>query len=138
MKNRALLLRTAIIVVITLIALYMVFGPRQSFTANDFSWSGIKNNLAQNINLGLDLKGGSHLVMRVKVEEYLKTLTENNGQAAFNVAKQAGLPVSEPQITTANGNYQVTLPVADPNQQQAVIDAVKQKIDFSKWTQSNT
>jgi preprotein translocase subunit SecD len=138
MKNRAILFRTVIIVIITLIALYMVFGPRQSFTANDFSWSGIKNNLAQNINLGLDLKGGSHLVMRVKTEEYLKSLTENNGQAAFNVAKQASLPVGEPQFVTANGNYQITLPVTDPNQKQAVIDAVKQKINFSQWTESSS
>jgi len=138
MKNRAILFRTVIIVIITLIALYMVFGPRQSFTANDFSWSGIKNNLARNINLGLDLRGGSHLVMRVKTEEYLKSLTENNGQAAFNVAKQASLPVGEPQIAATNGNYQITLPVTDPNQKQAVIDAVKQKIDFSKWTESST
>jgi preprotein translocase subunit SecD len=138
MKNRAILFRTVIIVVITLIALYMVFGPRQSFTANDFSWAGIKNNLAKNINLGLDLKGGSHLVMRVKTEEYLKSLTENNGQAGYNVAKQAGLPVGEPQITATNGTYQVALPVTDPNQKQAVVDAVKQKVDFSKWSESST
>src|SRR5215212_4639130 len=105
MKNKTLLLRTAIIVVITLIALYMVFGPRHSFTANDFTWSGIKNNLAGNINLGLDLKGGSHLVMRVKVEEYLKTLTENNGLAAQTIAKQANLPVGEPKFVTGNENY---------------------------------
>jgi preprotein translocase subunit SecD len=138
MKNRTILIRTGIIVVITLIALYMVFGPRRVFNASDFSWSGIKNNLAQNINLGLDLKGGSHLVMRVKVEDYLKTLTENNGLAAQTVAKQANLPVGEPTFVTANQNYQITLPVTDPAQKQAVVDAVKQKVDFALWTQSET
>ncbi len=51
---------------------------------NDFTWTGIKKNLSENINLGLDLKGGSHLVMRVKTDEYLKNLTENNRDAAFN------------------------------------------------------
>ena len=140
MKNRTLLFRTGIIVIITLIALYLVFGPRNSFTANDFSWSGIKNNLATNINLGLDLRGGSHLVMRVKVEEYLKKLTENNGLAAQTAAQQANppLPVSEPKFVTTNGNYQITLPVTDPGQKQAVVDAVKQKVDFSLWSQSET
>ena len=138
MKNRTLLFRTGIIVVITLIALYLVFGPRDSFTGSDFSWSGIKNNLAKNINLGLDLKGGSHLVMRVKVEEYLKTLTESNGLAARTAAQQANLPVSEPKFVTANGTYQITLPVTDPNQKQAVIDAVKQKVNFSLWSQSES
>lgn len=138
MKNRTLLFRTGIIVIITLIALYLVFGPRQSFTANDFSWSGIKNNLAQNINLGLDLRGGSHLVMRVKTEDYLKTLTENMGLGTQTIAQQASLPVSEPKFVTANGTYQITLPVTDAGQKQAVLDAIKQKIDMSAWTQSET
>src|SRR5919205_584014 len=101
MKNKTLLFRTAIIVVITLIALYLVFGPRQSASASDFSWSGIKNNLAQNINLGLDLKGGSHLVMRVKVEEYLKRLTEDSAVAAQNAAKDAGFEVKETHAETS-------------------------------------
>jgi preprotein translocase subunit SecD len=140
MKNRTLLFRTGIIVIITLIALYLVFGPRHSFTANDFSWSGIKNNLAQNINLGLDLRGGSHLVMRVKTEEYLKTLTENTGLGAQNAAQQANPPlaVGVPKFVTENGTYQITLPVNDPGQKQAVIDAVKQKIDMSAWTPSES
>ncbi|MCV4684337.1 hypothetical protein OFB94_32135, partial [Escherichia coli] len=71
------------IIAITLLGIYLVFGPRHRPTARDFSWEGIKENLANNINLGLDLKGGSHLVMRVKTDEYLKTLTENNAQAAL-------------------------------------------------------
>lgn len=138
MKNRTLLFRTGIIVVITLIALYLVFGPRQTPSASDFSWSGIKNNLAQNINLGLDLRGGSHLVMRVKTEDYLKTLTENTGLGAQTIAQQASLPVGEPKFVTGNNTYQITLPVTDPNQKQAVLDAIKQKIDMSQWTQSET
>ena len=56
-------------------------------TGNDFTVAGIKQNLADNINLGLDLKGGSHLVMRVKTDDYLKTLTDNNAEAALNAAK---------------------------------------------------
>ena len=75
MKNTGLWLRTALIIAITLIGIYLVFGPRRVPTASDFTWQGIKSNLEQNINLGLDLKGGSHLVMRVKADEYLKTLT---------------------------------------------------------------
>jgi Preprotein translocase subunit SecD len=48
-----------------------------------------KTILAENINLGLDLRGGSHLVMRVKTDDYLKTLTENNAQAALTAAQDA-------------------------------------------------
>ena len=138
MKNSSLLIRTAIIVVITLIGIYLVFGPRGSVSASDFSLEGIKNNLAKNINLGLDLKGGSHLVMRVKTEEYLKALTQNNELAALNAAKEAELPVSDASYIAENGNYQVTLNLTDATKAQEVIDAVKKKIDFTNWTESTS
>ena len=137
MKNRTVMIRTAIIVVVTLIALYLVFGPRGSVSAEDFTWAGIKQNLSENINLGLDLRGGSHLVMRVQVEKYLRQLTENNAQAAFTAAQQANLPVADPKVTAEGRNYQVALPVTDAGQMQAVIDAVKQKVDFTLWNESS-
>src|SRR2546423_9351221 len=89
MKNRGLWIRTAIIAVILIVGVYLVFGPRRTPTMTDITWQGIKTNLAENIHLGLDLKGGSHFVMRVKVEEHLKKLTENNREAALNAAKEA-------------------------------------------------
>jgi preprotein translocase subunit SecD len=138
MKNTSLWIRTAIIAVITLIGAYLVFGPRESFTANDFSLDGIKANLAKNINLGLDLKGGSHLVMRVKVDDYLKTLTVNNKDAALNAAKEAQLPVGEGSVVAENKNYAVTVNVTDAAKVQDVIDAVKKKVDFNVWTESRT
>ncbi|MBA2334814.1 MAG: hypothetical protein H0V90_07745, partial [Blastocatellia bacterium] len=103
MKNNSLWIRTAIIIVVTLIGIYLVIGPRRVPTRSDFSWQGIKNNLANNINLGLDLKGGSHLVMRVKTDEYLKTLTENSAQAALTAAQDAKLPVSGNSVAAENG-----------------------------------
>lgn len=136
MKNSSLLIRTAIIVVITLVGIYLVFGPRRVPVGSDFTWTGIKNNLAENINLGLDLKGGSHLVMRVKTDDYLKTLTENNAQAALTAAQDAKLPVTGNAIVTDGGTYSVTLNLSDATQAQAVVDEVKKKVDFSQWTQS--
>ena len=138
MKNTGLWIRTAIIIVITLAGIYLVFGPRRVPTAADFTWQGIKNNLAENINLGLDLKGGSHLVMRVRTDEYLKTLTENSAQAALTAAQDAKLPVTGSSTVTENSNYSVSLNLSDPSQAQAVIDEVKKKVDFSQWTESTS
>ncbi|HVF46433.1 MAG TPA: hypothetical protein VNA17_02595, partial [Pyrinomonadaceae bacterium] len=107
MKNTGLVIRTAIIIAITILGIYLVFGPRRTPTSADLTWTGIKANLASNINLGLDLKGGSHLVMRVKTDDYLKTLTENNAQAALTAAQDAKLPVTGNTITAENGNYAV-------------------------------
>ena len=139
MRNNSLLIRTAIIIVITLIGIYLVFGPRGSITAKDFTWSGVKENLAQNINLGLDLKGGSHLVMRVKTEEYLKKLTEDSRDAALKTAQDAQLPVGEASAATENKDYQVTLNVTDASKTQEIIEEVKKKgiFDPNFWTESN-
>jgi preprotein translocase subunit SecD len=136
MKNKSLLIRTAIIAIITLIGIYLVIGPRGAIEASDFSWQGIKNNVSENINLGLDLRGGSHLVMRVKTDEYLKTLTRNNETTALRIAQEAQLPISGSSSITENNNYQVTLNVTDAAKNQEIIDAVKQKVDFSGWTES--
>lgn len=138
MKNSSLWIRTAIIIVITLIGIYLVFGPRRVPVANDFTWNGIKNNLAENINLGLDLKGGSHLVMRVKTDDYLKRLTENNAQAALTAAQDAKLPVTGNSVVAERGAYSVTLNVSDASQTQAVIEEVKKKVDFANWTESTS
>jgi preprotein translocase subunit SecD len=119
-----------------LIGVYLVFGPRGSVEASDFSWDGIKNNLSENINLGLDLKGGSQLVMRVKTDDYLKRLTENNREAALAAAKEAQLPAGDASSIAENNNYQVTINATDTSKTQEIIEAVKKKVDFSGWTES--
>jgi preprotein translocase subunit SecD len=137
MNKSSLWIRTGIIAAVTLFALYLVFGPRDSFTASDFSSEGIKKNLANNINLGLDLKGGSHLVMRVKVEDYLKKLTENNRDAAVNAAKEAKLPVGEATSVTEKNSLSFTVPITEAAKKQEVIDAIKKKVDLVNWEESS-
>jgi preprotein translocase subunit SecD len=95
MKKKNLLQRTIIIAIVTLAGIYIVIGPRRRPTLHDFTWSGIKATLASNIHLGLDLKGGTHLVMRVKTDEVLKNLTLADANAIEKAAKDAGLPVKE-------------------------------------------
>src|SRR5687768_2194984 len=138
MENSKLWIRTILIIVITLVGIYLVFGPRRTPTTGDFTWDGIKANLAQNINLGLDLRGGSHLVMRVKTDEYLKTLTENNAQAALTAAQDAKLPVAGNSVVADGTNYSLSLQVSDPSQIPAVIDEVKKKVDLVNWTESTS
>ena len=141
MKSNSLWIRTAIILVVTLVGIYLVFGPRHAPTAADFTWQGIKNNLANNINLGLDLKGGSHLVMRVKTDDYLKTITENSAQAALQAAQDArdesGAPlgVAGNSFVAENGTYSVTLNLEAGANAAKVAEEVKKKVDFVNWTE---
>ena len=100
MKKKNLLTRIIIIAAVTIIGLYLVIGPRHRPTLQDFTWSGIKRSLANNIRLGLDLQGGSHLVMRVKTEEYLKRLTDEAYVASQNAAKDAGFEIKDGRAET--------------------------------------
>jgi preprotein translocase subunit SecD len=57
--------RTVVIVVTILLCVYGIIGFPTSGAA-------LKENVARNIRLGLDLKGGSHLVLEVQVQDAVK------------------------------------------------------------------
>src|SRR6185369_2606648 len=141
MKKKNLLTRVIIIAVVTIIGLYLVIGPRHRPHWRDFAWSGIKETLRNNIHLGLDLQGGSNLVMRVKTEEFLRRLTEDNYVAAQNAAKDAGLEPKGGRADTGAGNYRVNLQLADASKANEVKEAVQKKTDLadtSVWTYSQS
>jgi preprotein translocase subunit SecD len=136
MKKKNLLQRTILIVLITLAGIYIVIGPRRRPTLHDFTWSGIKATLATNIHLGLDLKGGSHLVMRVKTDDVLKNLTLTDAAAIQVAAKNDGLPVKGVVGDSSGGTYRITLEATDPSKLSEIEEAVKKKVDLSDWTSS--
>lgn len=136
MKKKNLLQRTVIILVVTLVGIYIVIGPRRKPTGQDFTWSGIKANLRSNIRLGLDLRGGSHLVMRVKTAEFLKKLTEGNALAVQTAARDAGYPPKDVKVETTSGNYRIVLEPGDPSKVSEIEDAVTKKVDLTDWTSS--
>ena len=138
MKKKNLLQRTIIIVIITLVSIYVVIGPRRRPTAQDFTWSGIKTNLASNIHLGLDLKGGTHLVMRVKTSEVLKNLTLTDASAIEKAVKDAGLPLKEVRPETTGNDYRIILETTDASKLSAIEEEVKKKIDVSNWNSSTS
>src|SRR5580765_812549 len=132
MKKRNLLQRSIVIAIVTVVGFYIVIGPHgRRPHLSDLRWSGIKANLQNNIHLGLDLKGGSHLVMRVKVEDYLKSLTADTAVAAQNAAKEAGFDVKEAHAETSSGNYRVLMTLSDAAKVNEARDAVQKKVDLS-------
>src|SRR6185503_14044573 len=140
MKKKNLLTRVIIIAIVTITGLYLVIGPRNHRpTLSDFKWSGIKATLKNNIHLGLDLQGGSHLVMRVKTEEFLRRLTEENYVAAQNAAKDAGYEPKGGRADASPGNYRVVIQVADASKVAEAKTAIEKKIepgDTSVWSYS--
>jgi preprotein translocase subunit SecD len=135
MKKKNLLQRSIVIAIVSLTGLYIVIGPhgRRPYR-RDFTLSGLKANLRDNIHLGLDLKGGSHLVMRVKTEDFLKRLTEDSATAAQTAAKDAGFEVKDAHADTTPGNYRVILEIADASKAKEARDAVEKKVDLGDRT----
>src|SRR6516225_2969511 len=70
LKNQTL--KVLIIVAVLLIFLFGIFGIPQSFTP-----SGLLTALQQRIHLGLDLKGGTHLILQVQVNDAVNVDSDN-------------------------------------------------------------
>lgn len=107
--NKNLRTRGIVISVVTVLCLIMMLGPwnrpkDQSVKASDFF--KFKQNLAENIKLGLDLKGGTHLVMQVQTDQALAGLTEGNRQKAVALLQKENIPFKDVK-TPATGRLVV-------------------------------
>jgi len=135
MDSRKATIRTVIILVVAIIGLFLVIGSRPYPNLSDFTWSGIKKNLEQNISLGLDLKGGSHLLMRVKTDDYLMGITENNAQGVTMAVRDGNFQAGEAKPVFEGAIYKVALDVSDPAQIDAIEEGITAKVfDTTLWT----
>jgi len=91
--------RTGFIVAVLLIFTYGIFG---------IPHGGLKQSIQNRINLGLDLKGGTHLVLQVHVAEAVNSSTDRDVQAlntalAATGATAAKLDPAHPEVITISG-----------------------------------
>jgi preprotein translocase subunit SecD len=139
--KKSLTQRVIVIVIVTLAGLAVVFWPRHKPTAKDFTLAGIQNNLRETIHLGLDLRGGSHLVMQVQVPEYLHRLTDQTATGVQQAAQQLGYDVKEvrPEADEKNNTYRIVLVANDPSKIPDMRDQLPRKVnDFDPNTWSAT
>ncbi|HVG28895.1 MAG TPA: protein translocase subunit SecD [Pyrinomonadaceae bacterium] len=134
--------RIVVIAIVTLVALFLIFWPRDSERnlrrpqASDFTAAGVKRILQNNIVLGLDLRGGSHLVMQVQAQDYFKKLAENTATGVEKAAKDAGYDVKEARAEVGNGNYNVLLKLGDASKTSEARDEVARKVDLRDFSPS--
>jgi preprotein translocase subunit SecD len=83
-------LRTKVIVIFVALAIcvYGIFGIPKGISPTT-----LKNAIASRINLGLDLRGGTHLVLQVHVEEALAATTDSDAARIQTQLQQAGITV---------------------------------------------
>src|SRR5271165_1473558 len=84
--QRNLMFKTGVIVVTILACLFGIIGfPR--------SMAQLQANVQRNIHLGLDLKGGSHLVLQVQVQDAAKTTADQTIESLRDAARTSNIAV---------------------------------------------
>ena len=137
--KKNLLQRVIIIAVVTLLALAAILWPRHTPTRNDLTAAGINNILRENINLGLDLRGGSHLVMQVQVQDYLRRVTENVYNGVQTAARDLGFEIKEARPEISGDSYRVVVVANDTARISDMRDQLPRRVndfDPSAWTSS--
>ena len=95
--NKNLLYKLVSIIAIMLFFLFGIFGIPKSL-----SGAGLLTALTDHIHLGLDLKGGTHLILQVQVND------------AVNVVSQNSIEVLKEQLRTRKIDY---TDISQPDQQ---------------------
>jgi len=99
--------RTVIIVATILICIFGIIGVPKSK-------ADLVNNIQNNIRLGLDLKGGSHLVLEVQVQDAIKTDADHTMDLLKDDLKKqniswASMDRSDPQSVSDADNVVITI-----------------------------
>src|SRR5580698_1314410 len=98
--------RSAVIVATILICVFGIIGFPKSL-------ADVKKNFSSNIHLGLDLKGGSHLVLEVQVQDAVRADALQTAERLKEDLKKenvtwAGMDVNEVQTVKQAGEVALT------------------------------
>ncbi len=131
--QRNLTIKTVVIVATVLICIFGIIGLPTSVAK-------LQSNIAHNIHLGLDLKGGSHLVLQVQVQDAAKAEADQviellrEETRTRNILVAGGFDRNDPETLKDTENIQVTLHGVDPAKASILRSMVTEK--FPDWTLS--
>ena len=109
------------IVAVLLICLWGIFGASKGVTGADLT-----EGLTKRIHLGLDLKGGAHLILQVKVEEAIFAETGNTAARIQQDLKKANLTYSQVYVPDQAKPESIRVegtPVASSNAVESLLDS---------------
>jgi preprotein translocase subunit SecD len=100
------------------------------------SFTQLESNIQQNIHLGLDLKGGSHLVLQVQVQDAAKTEADQTIENLRDAARTAGITVAgydrnDPANLQETDSIQVNIHGVDQTKTQAFRSLIADK--YPDW-----
>src|SRR5271170_1853871 len=121
--NKNLTWRLALIVGILLVFLFGIFGIPQSF-----SGQGLLTAITNRIHLGLDLRGGTHLILQVQVNDAVNADSDNAIEILkeqLNKRKIAFTDISKPD--PKNAPDQVVLKGVPPESRKDLLDIASER-----------
>jgi preprotein translocase subunit SecD len=122
--NKNLLWKLALIVGILLVFLFGIFGIPQSF-----SGQGLLAAMTNRIHLGLDLRGGTHLILQVQVNDAVNIDSDNAMETLkeqLNKRKIAFADIAKPD--PQNSPDKVVLKGVSPDGRKDLLDIVSERL----------
>ena len=122
--NKNLLWKLALIVGILLVFLFGIFGIPQSF-----SGEGLLSAMTSRIHLGLDLRGGTHLILQVQVNDAVNIDSDNALETLkeqLNKRKIAFADISKPD--PQNAPDKVVIKGVSPDGRKDLLDIVSERL----------
>ena len=122
--NKNLLWKLLLIVGILLVFLFGIFGVPKSF-----SGQGLLAAVTDHIHLGLDLRGGTHLILQVQVNDAVNVDSDNAVEILkeqLNKHKIAFAEVTKPDPT--NSPDKIVLKGVPPDSRKDLLDIVTQRL----------
>jgi preprotein translocase subunit SecD len=122
--NKNLLWKLALIVGILVVFLFGIFGIPQSF-----SGQGLLAAMTNRIHLGLDLRGGTHLILQVQVNDAVNIDSDNAIEILkeqLNKRKVAFADISKPD--PQNNPDRVVLKGVPPDGRKDLLDIVSERL----------
>jgi preprotein translocase subunit SecD len=116
-------IKTRLIVIVAVLVVF-VFGIFR--VPHGLSGSALKQAILQNIHLGLDLKGGMHLILQVKVDEAIGAETDTDVASIQSDLQRngiAGAVVSKPDASRADFIQITNVPAAHSDDVRSLLDS---------------
>jgi len=140
--NKNLTWKVVIIVAAVLMFVYGIFGVPAGFSGDALANALISPSaMRHGINLGLDLKGGTHLILQVQVNDAVNFETDNameSLKAAFKSAKITYSEITKPDPN--NHPEKIVIKGVAPESRSQLQEAVQAKLadyDASPGTENN-
>src|SRR5260370_10592852 len=121
--------KTIVIVLTVLVSVYGIIGLPRSI-------SELKDNLKKNIKLGLDLRGGSHLVLQVQVQDAVKVEAQQTIERLKEELRKASIPFAsmennEPASIDTADTIQITIKGIPADKSSAFRSIISDR--FATW-----